>query len=179
MTLVAGIDSSTQSCEVVTVASLTITKLRCLAQHEPSAAARTAAVCLPHDWLTWRLRGQADIDTLTTDRSDASGTGYFDATTNAYRRDLLAMAFGRSELVLPRVTSPCERVGENACTVLGPGAGDNAAAALGMRLGGDAIVSLGTSGVVMARHLQQTCDPTGIVAGFADATGASTPSSAR
>ena len=30
------------------------------ADHEPEAAARTAAVCLPHDWLTWRLRGAGD-----------------------------------------------------------------------------------------------------------------------
>ena len=31
-------------------------KLRWLAGHEPERAARTAAVMLPHDWLTWRLR---------------------------------------------------------------------------------------------------------------------------
>ncbi|HZD13717.1 MAG TPA: FGGY family carbohydrate kinase, partial [Pseudonocardiaceae bacterium] len=40
---------------IVPVASFTVTKLRWLAQHEPDAAAQTAAVCLPHDWLTWRL----------------------------------------------------------------------------------------------------------------------------
>ncbi len=37
----------------VPVASFTVTKLRWLAEHEPANAARTAAVCLPHDWLTW------------------------------------------------------------------------------------------------------------------------------
>ena len=41
----------------VPVASLTITKLRWLADHEPDNARRIAAVCLPHDWLTWRLSG--------------------------------------------------------------------------------------------------------------------------
>ena len=40
----------------VPVASFTVTKLRWLADHEPDNAAATAAVCLPHDWLTWRLR---------------------------------------------------------------------------------------------------------------------------
>ena len=40
----------------VPVASFTVTKLRWLAEHEPDNAAATAAVCLPHDWLTWRLR---------------------------------------------------------------------------------------------------------------------------
>ena len=39
----------------VPLASFTVAKLRWLAEHEPDAAARTAAVCLPHDWLTWRL----------------------------------------------------------------------------------------------------------------------------
>jgi xylulokinase len=38
---------------IVPVASFTLTKLRWLARHEPENAARVAAVCLPHDWLTW------------------------------------------------------------------------------------------------------------------------------
>jgi xylulokinase len=59
----------------VPVASFTATKLRWLATHEPGHAAATAAVCLPHDWLTWRLRGTGRIEDLVTDRSDASGTG--------------------------------------------------------------------------------------------------------
>src|SRR3954451_6731032 len=42
---------------LVPVASFTVTKLRWLAQSEPDNAARTAAVCLPHDWLTWQLAG--------------------------------------------------------------------------------------------------------------------------
>src|SRR5690349_11234566 len=54
---------------LVPVASFTITKLRWLAQHEPGNAKRTAAVCLPHDWLTWRLRGTGDLADLVTDRS--------------------------------------------------------------------------------------------------------------
>ena len=81
----------------VPVASLTIAKLRWLADHEPEAAARIAAVCLPHDWLTWRLSGATSLDELVTDRSDASGTGYFDSVRNVYRRDLLALALRRSE----------------------------------------------------------------------------------
>ena len=40
---------------VVPVAAITASKLRWLADHEPDHAAATAAVCLPHDWLTWRL----------------------------------------------------------------------------------------------------------------------------
>src|SRR6478752_10298968 len=55
---------------VVPVASFTVTKLRWLAEHEPENARRTAAVCLPHDWLTWRLAGSPGVDALVTDRSD-------------------------------------------------------------------------------------------------------------
>ncbi|NUR30003.1 MAG: xylulose kinase, partial [Catenulispora sp.] len=94
----------------VPVASFTATKLRWVAEHEPEKAARTAAVCLPHDWLTWRLTDGRDISTLTTDRSDASGTGYWSPATGEYRADLLQRAFGREPLV-PRVLGPAERAG--------------------------------------------------------------------
>src|SRR3954449_6113767 len=79
---------------LVPVASFTVTKLRWLAEHEPANAARTAAVCLPHDWLTWQLAGhrggggagdQHGLDALVTDRGDASGTGYWSPATGEYR----------------------------------------------------------------------------------------------
>ena len=68
----------------VPVASFTVTKLRWLANDEPANAARTAAVCLPHDWLTWKLAGATDGGSLATDRSDASGTGYWAPATGTY-----------------------------------------------------------------------------------------------
>ncbi|MDX8142340.1 xylulokinase [Lentzea sp. BCCO 10_0061] len=154
---------------LVPVASFTITKLRWLAQHEPANAKRTAAVCLPHDWLTWRLRGTGDLADLVTDRSDASGTGYFDSVTNSYVPDLVSLALGRSDVVLPQVLGPAEwRDGPSR---LAAGAGDNAAAMLGVGGGTDILVSLGTSGVVTATSDVRAQDPSGIVAGFADATG--------
>ena len=62
--------------------------------------------------------------------------------------------------------------GVRAGTVLGPGAGDNAAAALGLDAGpGDVVVSIGTSGTVFAVTPAPTADASGLVAGFADATG--------
>ncbi|MFJ5986637.1 xylulokinase [Lentzea sp. NPDC092896] len=154
---------------LVPVASFTITKLRWLAQHEPANAKRTAAVCLPHDWLTWRLRGTGDLADLVTDRSDASGTGYFDSVTNAYVPDLVSLALGRSDVLLPRVLGPAEFV--DGPVRLGAGAGDNAAAMLGVGGGADVVVSLGTSGVVTATSDVRAQDASGIVAGFADATG--------
>ncbi len=159
----------------VPVASLTVTKLRWLAQHEPQHAERLAAVALPHDWLTWRLMGTGALEDLATDRSEASGTGYFDPAGNTYRRDLLDLALGRrADLVLPRVLGPATAAGrvDGTGALLGPGAGDNAAAALGVGMGpGDVTISLGTSGVVSAVARDAVRDPSGLVTGFADATG--------
>ncbi len=171
----------------VPVASFTITKLRWLRDNEPERAARVVAVALPHDWLTWRLAGYGpaaeggipDLSALTTDRSDASGTGYWSPATEDYRPDLLRMAFGR-ELVLPRVVGPAE-VAHTVARDSGPlllaaGAGDNAAAALGLGMAvGDVAVSIGTSGVVSAISPHATTDASGMVTGFADATGAFLP----
>lgn len=170
----------------VPVASLTVTKLRWLRDHEPDAAARVAAVALPHDWLTWRLAGfgpgNADLTALTTDRSDASGTGYWSPFTEDYRRDLLELALGH-DAVLPRVVAARTAAGVTGNTglvragaALGPGAGDNAAAALGLGMvPGDVAISIGTSGVVSAVSAAPTADGSGLVTGFADATGAYLP----
>jgi len=158
---------------LVPVPSFTVTKLRWMRDHEPDLADATEAVCLPHDWLTWRLRGDRGLPELTTDRSDASGTGYWSAVTGSYRPDVLATAFGR-EVVVPRVAGANEQVGTttDGAVVLGPGCGDNAGAALGLgAVPGDVVISIGTSGVVSAVSEVAATDPSGTVAGFADATG--------
>jgi xylulokinase len=160
---------------LVPVASFTVAKLRWLADHEPDAAKRTAAVALPHDWLSWRLAGGPDgtgLDALFTDRGDASGTGYWSAAEGSYRRDLLVRGLGH-DAVVPRVLGPCEQGGVTPSgVVLGPGTGDNAAAALGLGATlGDVVVSIGTSGVACAVTDVPARDATGTVAGFADATG--------
>jgi xylulokinase len=157
---------------IVPVASFTLTKLRWLARNEPANAARVAAVCLPHDWLTWKLSGSTSIDDIKTDRSDASGTMYWSAATNQYRPDLLELGFGRL-IKTPEVLGPTGVAGRlNGTIPLGPGAGDNAAAALGTgALPGDVIVSIGTSGTVFVSSDVAPNDPSGAVAGFADTTG--------
>ncbi|MFF0721261.1 xylulokinase [Micromonospora sp. NPDC003816] len=156
----------------VPVASFTVTKLRWLARHEPANADRVAAVCLPHDWLTWRLSGSSDLAALRTDRSDASGTGYWSPATGEYRPDLLERALGRTVRV-PTVLGAAEAAGAlPGGALLGPGAGDNAAAGFGVGAGpGDVVVSIGTSGTVFSVADAPAADPTGIVAGFADASG--------
>ena len=155
---------------LVPVASFTVTKLRWLAEHEPDLAARVVACVLPHDWLTGRLC--ADSAGWTTDRGDASGTGYWSPSQAEYRTDLLELAFGRA-VELPRVAAPDEVVGRTASgAAVAAGTGDNMAAALGLSLQpGDVVVSLGTSGTAFARSTAPTRDPSGQVAGFADAQG--------
>ncbi len=175
-----GAEALAERTGLVPVASFTITKLRWLRDHEPENAARVAAVALPHDWLTWRLRGFGPaaesprgpvLEELITDRSDASGTGYWNPETGGYDRDLLAAALGH-DAVLPRVLGALEWVEDSDGRRVGPGAGDNAGAALGLGAGpGDVVVSIGTSGTVFAVSETRTIDPTGTVAGFADADG--------
>ncbi len=167
----------------VPVASLTVTKLRWVADNEPENVARIAAICLPHDYLTWRIMGRPSLEALATDRSDASGTGYMARETPTYRRDILASALKISEdeaarIILPKIAGPWDAIGHGdpergwGEIVLGPGAGDNAASALGVGLEpGSALLSLGTSGVVAAVSATSVADPSGLVTGFSDASG--------
>jgi xylulokinase len=149
--------------------SFTITKLAWMAEHEPENARATEQVLLPHDWLTWRLSGGGEP---VTDRGDASGTGYFDPGTGNWLPDLAEAALGHA-VGLPRVAGPAEITGSTGSgAILSPGTGDNMAAALGLGLTeGDIAVSIGTSGTAYAVTTVPAVDPSGAVAGFADATG--------
>lgn len=220
-----GAEDFARRTGLVPVASFTITKVRWVRDHEPALADRVAAVALPHDWLTWRLRGFGpaassplgpDLEQLTTDRSDASGTGYWSPSDGGYDVDLFKRAFGRGAreaagnagrgdhrtVMLPRVLGPGDSAGEihpgcfgpgtadlsglseltgsagsseagsSRRILLGAGAGDNAAAALGLGAEpGDVVVSVGTSGTVFSVASRAVADPSGTVAGFADASG--------
>ena len=171
--LAGGRQAWAEACGSVPVASFTITKLAWLARTEPESFARLAHVVLPHDWLTFRLTGS-----LTTDRGDASGTGYWSAASGSYRADLLALVDADRDWsdVVPRVLGPREVAGEWNGAMVGPGTGDNMAGALGVGLrSGDVAVSIGTSGTVYSVCDTPTADPSGIVAGFADATGRHLP----
>jgi xylulokinase len=165
-----GAEAWAEAVGLVPVASFTVTKLRWMARQEPDHARRTASVMLPHDWLTWRLAGRTSDP--TTDRGDASGTGYWSPSAGAYRPDLLLAALGH-EAEVPRVAGPAEVVGSTPDGVLlSAGTGDNMGAALGLSLRpGDVAVSLGTSGTAFAVADGPAADVSGQVAGFADATG--------
>lgn len=156
---------------LVPVASFTGTKLRWLRDAEPDNAARVAAVALPHDWLSWRLRGYGpadesplgpDLDALATDGSDASGTGYWDPVRREYDAELFEQALGRPSrvaagphdgdahadgdgpVVVPRVVAPDEAMGTLASDVELPGgAVARAGLVVGPGLGDNAGAALG------------------------------------
>ena len=161
-----------EAAGTVPVASFTVTKLRWLADHEPAAAGRVAAVCLPHDWLTWRLAGAAAWSrwppTGATPAAPATGRrppGPTGPTCSG-------SPSGPTPWSRPCSTRPPARERRPAGAVLAPGTGDNMAAALGLGARpGDVVVSVGTSGTVFAVSERPAADPTGAVAGFADATG--------
>ena len=170
---------------IVPVASFTITKLAWVADNEPDLLPDIARIMLPHDWLTLQLTGE-----FVTDRGDASGTGWFDATADRLLVEPFEQIVGDAgDWVdkLPRILGPTEpagtlrplvasELGLSDSTVVGPGTGDNMAAALGLGLDpGDVVVSLGTSGTVFGRADGRANDPSGTVAGFCDASGGYLP----
>ncbi|MGW3467391.1 xylulokinase [Saccharopolyspora sp. NPDC000995] len=163
-----GPQACAEAIGTVPVASLTASKLRWLSEHEPHLADRVTDVLLPHDWLIWRLTGE-----FVTDRGDASGTGYWSPREGRYRQDVLATAFGGRTPRTPRVLAPAEAAGRTRDgKLVSAGTGDNMGAALGLDVrSGDVVVSLGTSGTVFASVNKPSADPTGQIAGFADATG--------
>jgi xylulokinase len=158
-----------EACGSVPVASFTISKLSWLHRCEPEQFRRIARVLLPHDWLTSRMSGR-----FTTDRGDASGTGYWSPTEDRWRPDLLEVVDDTKdwESCLPDVLGPTDVVREREGVVIAPGTGDNMAAALGVALEpGQVAMSIGTSGTVYTVSDNPVADPKGYVAGFADATG--------
>jgi xylulokinase len=166
---------------VVPVPSFTVTRWAWLRRTEPELAASTRAIRLPHDWLTERLTGHG-----ATDRGDASGTGWWSTRDEGYAAEVLELAELERSL-LPDVLGPREAAGEvrsaaaeelglPAGAIVGPGTGDNMGAALGLGLrAGEPAISLGTSGTAYAAMSERAVDPSGLIAGFADATGGFLP----
>ena len=174
-----GIDWWAERIGSVPVPSFTVTRWAWLREVEPAIAAATRGIRLPHDYLTERLSGNA-----VTDRGEASGSGWWSTATGAYDPDILGLpAVQLDERMLPQVMTPdqtagvirdvaAQELGLPTGVVVGIGTGDNMASALGLRLpSGTPVISLGTSGVAYAVSEHRPMDRSGMVAGFADATG--------
>ncbi|MER5639165.1 xylulokinase [Kitasatospora sp. NPDC002227] len=166
-----GADELARRTGSVPTAAFTAAKWAWLRANEPANADRVAAVRLPHDFLTERLTGEA-----VTDRGDASGTGWWGP--DGYDQGILDR-IGLDAALLPEVLAPGARAGVvrdglplRPGALVATGTGDNMAAALGLGLlPGQPVLSLGTSGTVYAVGPARPADPSGTVAGFADALG--------
>jgi xylulokinase len=172
-----GAEAWAERIGLVPVPSFTATRWAWLRRHEPATAAAARAVRLPHDFVTERLCGRG-----ATDRGDASGTAWWSTRDEAYSGEVLEL-IDLDPALLPEVLGPREAAGEVGRpaarnlglaegTVVGPGTGDNMGAALGLgAAAGEPVVSLGTSGTAYAVMEERAADPSGTVAGFADASG--------
>ncbi len=166
---------------VVPVPSFTATRWAWLRRHDPDAAAAAEAVRLPHDFITERLCGRG-----VTDRGDASGTAWWSTLHEGYSDEVLEL-IELDRALLPEVLGARESAGEVGAdaaealgltrgALVGPGTGDNMGAALGLGAApGEPVVSLGTSGTAYAVMDERAADPSGTVAGFADAGGGFLP----
>lgn len=164
--------------------AFTLSKLAWFAQNEPERFARLARICLPHDWLTLRLSGRH-----VTDRSEASGTGYWSAAQHRYLHEYLALidpardwaptlpeVLGPEEAAGPITPDAAAALGLRPDVVIGPGGGDQHAAGLGLAVEpGDVVYTIATSGVVFTTAQHPVFDLSGTVDGVADCSGGYLP----
>lgn len=168
-------------CGTVPPPAFTVSKLAWLMHNEPDTVARMEKILLPHDYLNFRLTGE-----YVTDRSEASGTGYFNSRTNQWNIGSLEECFGQTKewaKLMPRVLGPEEQAGAltiqaaqqlglEAGIPVGPGGGDQHLAAAGIGLQpADVCFSLGTSGVVFTISETPVSDASGMIDGVASTTG--------
>lgn len=149
--------------------SFPLAKLARLRVAEPRRFGSVDKILAPHDWLTYRLSRR-----FVTDRGDASGTGYWSPRENAWRLDLLALIDDGKDwsACLPRVAGPTDAAGDREGVLIGSGTGATMGAALGLALEPrDLLVVLDDHITVCTVRERPTEDPSGVVTGFADATG--------
>ena len=132
----------------IAFAGFTAPKILWVKENEPEVYAKCRKICLPKDYINFRLTGM-----FATDVSDASGTLYFDVENRRWSAEMLEI-LGINEEMLPAVFESGEKIGRTSICGLDAfvvaGAGDNAAAAIGTNTvrNGQCNISLGTSGTV-------------------------------
>lgn len=86
-----------ERCGNLPTEAFTAPKLLWVARHEPDILATASRLCLPKDWLRWRLTGK-----WATDGSDAASTLLFDLGRQRWDADLIE-AVGGNPAIFPPV----------------------------------------------------------------------------
>ena len=128
----------------------TAPKILWVKENEPELFARVSKICLPKDYLAYRLTG-----VFSSEYSDAAGMLLLDVQNKCWSSEMCEIC-GITQDMLPTLYESYEATGRlkqeyglpNA--VLCAGAGDNAGAAIGTATlrDGDCSISLGTSGTI-------------------------------
>lgn len=131
----------------IAFAGFTAPKILWVKENEPENFAKIKKLCLPKDYLAYKLTG-----VFSTDYSDASGMLLLDVKHKRWSKEMCTLCSVKEEW-LPKLYESYEVTGKVNClpnAILTAGAGDNAAAAIGTGTvqNGDCNISLGTSGTV-------------------------------
>ena len=162
----------------IAFAGFTAPKILWVKANEPENFARIRKICLPKDYLAYRLAG-----TFCTDYSDASGMLLLDVKNRRWSREMLDIV-GIREEQLPKLYESYEKVGTlkpeiarelglpETC-IIAAGAGDNAAAAVGTGTvgNGKCNISLGTSGTLFISSDHFSVDSNNALHSFCHADG--------
>ncbi len=157
----------------IAFAGFTAPKILWVKQNEPENFARIAKICLPKDYIAYKLTG-----VFSTDYSDASGMLLLDVKNKCWSKEMCEICSIKEEW-LPTLYESYEQTGKPLSEYLLPnaivtaGAGDNAAAAIGTGTvkNGDCNISLGTSGTVFVAEDNFSADKMNALHVFAHATG--------
>ena len=144
---VIGKDKLSSYTANIAFAGFTAPKILWVKKNEPENFAKINKLCLPKDYLAYKLTG-----VFSTDYSDASGMLLLDVKNKRWSKEMLEICSVKEEW-LPKLYESYEVTGKVKSlpsAVMTAGAGDNAAAAIGTGTvtSGDCNISLGTSGTV-------------------------------
>ena len=162
----------------IAFAGFTAPKLLWMKENEPELFARISKVCLPKDYINYRLTG-----VHASDYSDASGMLLLDVRNKCWSGKMceicgvdggwLPKLFESYETIGALLPEIAEKLGLPGGVIVCAGAGDNAAAAIGTGTVGDGRcnISLGTSGTIFISSGSFGLDPHNALHSFAHADG--------
>ena len=155
-TLCGGISGLLQHTSNRMLTGYTGGKILWMKRHEPRNYAKTQIIINPKDYIRLRLSGE-----LTTDVSDASGTGLFDVKHRIWATDLIEM-IGLNRRLFPAVVESTGQTGsitKQAATETGLPTGIPVFGG-----GGDAVLSILSSGILEPGRMGITLGTSGVVA---------------